>query len=126
MTARTHVAQGDVRATGGGGMRSSKWLGVLGVLFSCTTQETPADAGSGSGGQGPHALQIRISGSGTVQGASPAISCRSDCRQDVAGGGTVLLTASADSGNAFTGWQGDCSGTGACSMLMNADHQVSA
>ena len=108
-------------------MRSSKWMVVLGaILFACASHETPADGGSGSGGQGSHALQIRISGNGTVQGASPAVSCRSDCRQDVSGGGTVLLTASADPGNAFTGWQGDCSGTGACSLLMNADHQVTA
>jgi len=74
-------------------------MGVLGaILFACSTHEAPADAGSGSGGQGSHALLIRIPGQRSGAGASPAISCRSDCRQDVAGGGTVLLTASADSG----------------------------
>ena len=62
-------------------MRSSKWMGVLGaILFACASHEMPADGGSGSGGQGTHALQIRISGNGTVQGASPAVSDRKSTR----------------------------------------------
>jgi List-Bact-rpt repeat protein len=104
-------------------MRSIGWIGGLGtILLACGAQEQ----GSGSTGTSSHALLIRISGAGTVQGASPPVSCRNDCRQDIEGGGTVLLIATADAGNSFAGWQGDCSGTAACSLTMNADHQVTA
>ena len=37
-------------------MRFSKWMGVLGaILFACSSQDTPADGGSGAGSAGPNA-----------------------------------------------------------------------
>jgi hypothetical protein len=100
------------------------------------------DAGTGSGGLdagGPgsgnlpdggnpppvkRALNMRVTGSGTVHGA-PA-DCRNDCQQQLDAGQAVHLVATADTGWKFDGWQGDCSGVGACDLSMTADHSVSA
>jgi hypothetical protein len=39
---------------------------------------------------------------------------------------TVTLTATPDAGFGFAGWSGDCSGTGACALTMNAAKNVTA
>jgi hypothetical protein len=105
-------------------MRSMGCLVLLAVSSACGMQGRGAAASSASSGS--HSLVIRVSAGGAVQSASPSSSCRTECRVEVAGGGTVLLTATADAGSTFLGWQGDCSGTAACSLPMNADHQVAA
>ena len=38
----------------------------------------------------------------------------------------VVLTAAADEGWTFSGWTGDCTGTGTCSVMMDADKTVTA
>jgi hypothetical protein len=43
-----------------------------------------------------------------------------------AAGTLVTLTASPDSSSTFEGWSGDCSGTGPCSIVMDADKFVTA
>ena len=67
---------------------------------------------------------MRVTGSGGVQGA-PA-DCRNDCQQQLDDGQTVHLVATADPGWKFDGWQGDCSGVGACDLTMTADQSVVA
>ena len=66
-------------------------------------------------------------GSGTVTGNG--INCgngNTDCTQDYAAGSVVNLTAAPAAGSVFTGWGGDCSGSGACQVTMNADRSVGA
>jgi hypothetical protein len=59
--------------------------------------------------------------------SSPAgISCGADCTETYNHGTNVTLTASADAGWAFTGWGGDCAGTGTCALAMDAAKNVSA
>jgi hypothetical protein len=41
-------------------------------------------------------------------------------------GTVVTATAQPDSGRLFTGWTGDCTGTGDCVLTMNADHAAQA
>lgn len=65
-------------------------------------------------------------GSGSVTSSPSGISCGSTCFADYAAGTTVTLTAKADSGSAFKGWSGPCSGTGSCEVTLNAAAQVGA
>jgi hypothetical protein len=67
------------------------------------------------------------SGSGTVTSSPSGISCGSDCTQTYTAGTRVTLTASAASGSTFGGWSGGgCSGTGTCSVTLNATMSVTA
>ena len=54
------------------------------------------------------------------------INCPGDCVGTYTHGTTVPLTATAGSGWQFTGWTNACTGTGACSVLMNAAKTVTA
>ena len=63
-------------------------------------------------------------GSGTVTG--PDINCGTDCGGTYSQGTQITLIATAAAGSIFTGWGGACSGTGDCSLAMNAAKSVSA
>jgi prepilin-type N-terminal cleavage/methylation domain-containing protein len=58
------------------------------------------------------------SGTGTVTGAG--INCGSTCNSSYANASQVTLTATPDSSNSFTGWSGNCSGTGTCALTMDS------
>ena len=76
-------------------------------------------------------------GNGTVAsqtGLSPAIACglnggaspSGTCSAMYASGTSVTLTAAAAAGHTFTGWSGDCTGTGACTVSVSANRSVTA
>ncbi len=65
-------------------------------------------------------------GSGTVTSSPAGINCGSDCSESYNPGTIVTLTATQDAGSTFAGWSGACSGTGQCSVTMNADQTVTA
>ena len=65
-------------------------------------------------------------GTGTVTSSPTGIDCGSTCVSNFGDGTPVTLTATAGTGSTFTGWSGDCSGTGTCPVTMNADHAVTA
>jgi uncharacterized repeat protein (TIGR02543 family)/CSLREA domain-containing protein len=69
-------------------------------------------------------LAVSTSGSGTVTGSG--ISCPGDCAESVPDGTQIALTPAAASGFTFTGWTGDCSGTGACEVTLDANRAVTA
>lgn len=73
-------------------------------------------------------LSVGLSGggSGTVTSSPAGIGCPGDCNEVYLNGTTIDLTAVADAGSAFAGWSDACSGTGACSILMDADESVTA
>lgn len=64
------------------------------------------------------------SGAGTVTGNG--IDCGLTCTLYLDTGTAVSLTATPVSGSVFTGWSGDCSGTGSCNTTMNAARLVTA
>ena len=69
--------------------------------------------------------------SGTVTstltgGTGGAINCGSDCAASFATGASVTLSPTPASGSVFTGWSGNCTGTGACVLAMTARRDVTA
>jgi hypothetical protein len=65
-------------------------------------------------------------GTGTVSSSPSGINCGATCTHDYDHGTVVTLTPTPDSGSVFTGWSGDCSGTGACMVTMDQARSVTA
>ena len=53
-------------------------------------------------------------------------SCSTSCSAGYTGGDQVVLTATPANGYAFSNWTGACSGTGACSLTMDASKSITA
>jgi hypothetical protein len=67
------------------------------------------------------------SGSGTVTSNVGGISCGATCAAAFNFGSSVTLSESPASGSTFAGWSGaGCSGTGTCTVTMNAAQTVTA
>jgi hypothetical protein len=66
------------------------------------------------------------SGSGTVSSNPAGISCGLDCSESFATNTLVTLSAVSDTGSTFTGWSGDCTGTGDCVVTMDAAKSVTS
>ncbi len=66
-------------------------------------------------------------GTGTVTSSPAGISCGATCAASFNSGSAVTLTAAASAGSTFGGWSGGgCSGTGGCTVTMNAATAVTA
>ena len=66
-------------------------------------------------------------GAGRVASTPSGIECSADCTEFYDQGTQVTLSASADPGSTFTGWQGACTGAGAvCTIFVNATTDVTA
>jgi hypothetical protein len=57
-----------------------------------------------------------VIGPGHVVSNPAGINCAPDCRETVACGTTITLTALPSPGSTFAGWQGACSGAGGCTL----------
>jgi YD repeat-containing protein len=65
-------------------------------------------------------------GAGTVTSTPARIDCGTTCSASFNSGSSVTLTATRDVGSTFAGWSGACTGTGACTVTMNAAKSVTA
>jgi Leucine-rich repeat (LRR) protein len=75
-----------------------------------------------------HTLTVDLSGSGdgTVTSEPAGISCNPTCSAAFAASSAVTLTATPAVDSVFTGWSGDCAGSGACVVTMDAARFVTA
>lgn len=96
--------------------------GACNVTLDSDRAVTASYAASGTS----YTLSVNVTGSGTVTSSPAGISCGVDCSEAYTEGASVTLTASPALGYQFNGWSGACSGTGACTVAMNADATVSA
>lgn len=65
-------------------------------------------------------------GSGSVSSNPSGLDCSASCSHDFDLGTSVRLTAHPGTGSTFSGWSGDCTGTGACNVTMDVAHSVTA
>jgi len=63
-------------------------------------------------------------GTGMVTSTPAGISCGLDCTEVYTSGTVVTLTATPDTSSTFNGWSGACSGTGTCTVTMDAAKSV--
>jgi len=71
-------------------------------------------------------LKVSSNGPGSVTSGPAGINCGSDCSESYAPGTVVTLTARPNRNAMFRGWGGACSGTGTCTVTMDAARSVAA
>jgi hypothetical protein len=117
------VAMSPVALGGGTGS-------VFTMVGGCTATATFKLDGSGSVVGSCDGKPLTVTkggtGSGSVTSNPVSIGCDPTCNSYFATGSSVTLTATPDSGSAFTGWSGACSGTGTCTVSMTAASSVTA
>ena len=74
----------------------------------------------------PDSVVVTKVGNGNVDSSDKTISCGSKCAATYAAGTVVTLTAKANSGSVFSGWNGGCAGTGTCTVTANGINNVGA
>ncbi len=65
-------------------------------------------------------------GAGTISSNPIGVICTSSCAASFATGTAVTLSATATTGSTFAGWSGECTGIGACTVVMGSAKNVSA
>jgi hypothetical protein len=116
-------------ATPAAGSRFAGWSGAGCSGTNACTVAMHADHAVTASFVAQHGLSVAKTGSGagTVFSSPPGISCGTTCSAKFDSGTGVTLTAVSAAGSRFAGWSGGgCSGTGPCTVTMNADSAVSA
>ena len=124
----------DLTAAPSAGSTFSGWSGACSGTGFCQVQMsddmavTATFTPSSSPPPTTHTLTVELAGTGTgvVSDGTGDIACLPTCSHAYTEGAQVTLTATPASGSTFTGWSGDCSGTGTCQVTMNADMAASA
>jgi len=117
-----------LNATPDPGFELVGWSGACSGTGSCVVTMDAARAVTATFALRRYDLVVTRAGGGVgrVSSSPVGIDCGSDCVEAYDHGATVTLTPSAMSGSVFTGWGGDCSGSGACNVTMTAARNVSA
>jgi hypothetical protein len=105
------------------------WGGACSGTGTCTvTMEAAKSVTATFNAPGNQTLTVSKSGtgSGTVTSSPSGINCGSTCSYTFAYNTQVTLTASPTSPSTFGGWSGACSGTGTCTVTMDAAKSVTA
>jgi hypothetical protein len=73
-----------------------------------------------------YTLTVSRSGAGTGTVTGPNFDCGTTCTARYDSGTSATLTTTAAPGSVFDHWSGACSGTGACTVTMTGDREVTA
>ena len=94
----------------------------------CTVTITSATALTAAFDMAPVSLTVSNAGtgSGAVSSTPAGISCGTACSASYPYGATVSLTAVAQAGSIFSGWNGSCAGAGSCSVALTSAAAVTA
>ena len=110
-------------------MRTFRLIFVLAIAgFACAAGPTVAGAATF------YTLNVNAAGNGSGVLHGSSIGCAPTAGKDVGpctinenAGNSVTLTATASKGSVFDGWSGGgCSGTGACTVVMNSNITLTA
>jgi Ca2+-binding RTX toxin-like protein len=71
-----------------------------------------------------YALTVSKTGDGRIVSTPAGIDCGATCTADFFSGTSVTLAATSDPGWTFGGWSGPCSGTGTCTVVVDAAKTV--
>lgn len=71
-------------------------------------------------------LRVGSLGNGRIESDPPGISCGRVCENRFYKGTEITLTAADNSDYSFAGWSGACTGSGPCTITINADADVMA
>ena len=114
-------------ATATGGSTFGGWTGdCVGTTgFVCNLTMT-ANRTAGVTFNAPTLVPLTVLLAGTGTGTVSGQGCTAPCTQNFPVGTPVTLTATPNAGSNFTGWSGDCTGIGTCSLVMNTAHTVTA
>ena len=123
--------QVTLTAIAAAGQSFAGWTGACtGAATSCTvTQDQARTVGATfrTITDNSFALNVAVSGNGSVASSPSGISCGSVCSASYAAGTAVTLTATPSAGQRFTSWGGACSGTqSTCSLQLTQVRAVQA
>jgi hypothetical protein len=107
------------------------WCVAASIALVAACGGTPAQQSNNggspnNGGPAQHALTVTVTGAGTVASTPAGIACGASCSASFPQGTSVSLSANAAAGSVFAGWDGGCSGQGACAVTLNSDLTIAA
>ena len=111
------------------GSQFTSWSGVCTGTGACVTTVTAAKNVTATFTLITYTVNAAKAGngSGSITSAPAGISCGATCSTSYNYNTPITLTASADTGSTFTGWQGDCTANGSsCSTTVTGARNITA
>lgn len=122
----THGAAVELTATPAIGWSFGGWSGACTGGGECNVMMTGVRAVTATFTLNQYDLTVNKRGHGTVSSIPAGIACGGECTHTYSHGIVANLAAVADPGWSFAGWNGACTGTSACSVMIDGVKVVTA
>ncbi len=114
-------------ATPSSGYQLSSWSGACAGTGACVVPMLSAKSVTATFSIIKYQLDVTVSSAGTITSSPGTISCSTGtCSESFDNNTAIALTGTPSPGYQFSGWTGDCSGTGTCNLTMDATKSVTA
>jgi Metallo-peptidase family M12/Divergent InlB B-repeat domain/FG-GAP-like repeat len=122
------VAGGTVTlsASASPGSTFTGWSGACTGVAACTVTMDVSKSVTANFALSQFSLSVTKAGAGMGTVSGGGINCGATCNVNSNYGSSVTLTATPAVGSAFAGWSGGCTGTGACTLTIDAAKSVTA